>query len=339
MPTVRRNFQDANDFVIGKVYALEASTVRQLYDAYAQAFAEITRTMYALGDELKLDPTWKPSDIQFRQELQRQIGFVMNGLDAQATRLLFENIGTAYTTGYYGAAYTHDVSVGLASMRPAIMPLLPQEAVIAQALSPYLGQTWLDRYQDNRAEFDLRIKRALVQSQILGESMNDARRRIAQELGIIQGKRYGVDKLSHRRNFNRTQQIARSEIMRASNNAATAVYQANDDVVRGWEFKATNATNTCDVCGDLDGRIFDFNNRPIDGKGSVDATLPPPVHPNCRCAPLPALVNKGLEDRIVGKRVTFNEWAETRGVSRNDYGAAYAMKAQAAPKTREPRSQ
>lgn len=333
MPTVRRNFQDANDFVIGKVYALEASTVRQLYDAYAQAFAEITRTMYALGDELKLDPMWKPNDIQFRQELQRQIGFVMNGLDAQTTRILIDNIGTAYTTGYYGAAYTHDVSVGFASMKPALIPMLPQEAVIAQVIAPYLGQSWLDRYQDNRAEFDIRIKRALVQAQILGESMTDARRRIAQELGILQGRKYGVDKQSHRRNFNRTAQIARSEIMRASNNAAVAVYQANDDVLRGWEFKATNDERTCDICGPLDGRMFDFSNKPIDGEGSTSETLPPPVHVNCRCASMPALVNKALEDRVVGKRITYNEWAETRGISRNQSGAAYAMKGQVAPKT------
>ena len=45
-------------------------------------------------------------------------------------------------------------------------------------------------------------------------------------------------------------------------------------------------------------------------------------------------IDKELEDRIVGKRVTFTEWAENRGISRNQYGAAYAMKKQPAPKTK-----
>lgn len=333
MPTVRRNFQEANDFVIGKVYALEADTIKKLYDVYALAYAEIARTMYALGDEFKVDAAWKPGDIEFRQELQRQIYQIMNGLDARTTQILVDNIGAAYRTGYYGAAYTHDVSVGAASMKPAFIPMLSQEAIISQMIAPYLGQNWLDRYQDNRNEFDLRIKRALVQSQILGESMAETQRRIRDELGIVTDRRLRVDKQSHRRNFNRTTMIARSEIMRASNNGSVAVYQANDDVLRGWEFKATNDERTCDICGPLDGRVFDFNNRPIDGGGSVSETLPPPVHVNCRCASMPALVNKDLEDRIVGKRATFNEWAETRGISNNQVGAAYAMKAQPAPKT------
>lgn len=330
MPTIRANFQDANDFVIGKVYALESDTIRELYSAYSSAYQEMLAAMSSTWNVNNLKQTWSAGDIQARQQLLQQISTIMNRLDAQATRTLFNRLGDAYRTGFYGAAYTID------SMMPASarIPLLPTDAIAAQVLSPYLGQTWLDRYRDNRVEFELRIKRALTQSQIQGESMADAQRRIRDELGIVTDRRLAVDRQAHRRNFNRTMMIARSEIIRASNNASVAVYQANDDVLRGWEFKATNDERTCDICGPLDGRMFDFNNNPIDGKGGVSETLPPPVHVNCRCASMPALFDKVLEDRIVGKRVTFNEWAQSRGITQNMYGQAYDLRGKSAPQTK-----
>ncbi len=330
MPTIRANFQDANDFVIGKVYALEADTIRELYTAYASAYQEMLASLSNAWGSSGIQQTWSTGDVRARQELLQQISVIMDRLDRQATRMLFDKLSQSVRTGFYGAAYTIDSILPMS----ARIPLLPTDAVTAQVLSPYQGQTWLDRYQDNRTEFELRIKRALTQSQIQGESMADAQRRIRDELGIVTDRRLAVDRQAHRRNFNRTTMIARSEIIRASNNGAVAIYQANNDMLRGWEFKATNDERTCDICGPLDGRVFDFNNNPIDGEGSVSETLPPPVHVNCRCAPMPALINKDLEDRIVGKRMTFNDWARSRGITQSQYGQAYDLRGKSAPQSK-----
>jgi len=333
MPTVRANFQGANDYVLGKVYALESNTIRELWDAYARAYAQMTAELDRIGSTFQISDKWTVADTQARQELLRQITVIMNRLDPEVTKILFDNIGAAYKTGYYGSAYVLDSSVGQA-MQPSLMPMLPTEAVTSQVLAPYLGQTWLDRYSDNRAEFEMRIKRALVQSQIQGESMTDARKRIALELGITPGSQLRADRQTHKRNFNRTMMIARSEIIRSSNLGAVAIYQANDDVLNGWEYKATLDDRTCPRCAPLDGRQFSWSNKPIDGRGGTDETLPPPIHANCRCAALPVLINKGMEERIVGKRETFDTWARGRGLTRNQYGQAFDAKGKPAPKTK-----
>lgn len=333
MPTVRANFQGANDYVLGKVYALESSTIRELWDAYARAYAQMTAELNRIGSTFRIDDKWTVADTQARQELLRQITVIVNRLDPEVTKILFDNIGAAYKTGYYGSAYVLDSSVGQA-MQPSLMPVLPTEAITTQVLSPYLGQTWLDRYSDNRAEFEMRIKRALVQSQIQGESISAAQRRIRDELGIVTDRRLAVDKQAHRRNFNRTMMIARSEIIRSSNLGAVAIYQANDDVLNGWEYKATLDDRTCPRCAPLDGRQFSWGNKPIDGRGGTDETLPPPIHANCRCAALPVLINKAMEERIVGKRETFDTWARGRGLTRNQYGQAFDAKGKPAPKSK-----
>jgi SPP1 gp7 family putative phage head morphogenesis protein len=330
MPSVVQAFKDANDFVIGKIYALEANTVQDLYDAYARAYAEMTITLQNIGDQLLIDNKWTASDVAVRQETLRQIGQIMNRLDPEVTRILYDSIGQAYTAGFYGSAYVIDSAMS-GMVGPSFVSLLPTDAVAAQIVAPYLGQSWVDRFMDNRAEFDLRVKRALVQSQIQGESMDDAIRRLRDELGVSTDQRKTADRYAHRRNFNRLRMMARSEIIRASNNGAVAIYEANSDVLRGWEFKASLDERTCPRCGGLDGRQFSWSNDPIDGKGSTSEILPPPIHPMCRCAVLPVLIDQEIERTIVGRRQPFTQWAQDRGISRNQYGQAFDFRGKSSP--------
>lgn len=332
MPTVRNAYQEAHDFVLGKIYALEQDSVQALYDAYAQAYREIAAAIEAIWQASRLGDSWSVTDTRAREALLRQIAEVMNQLDPEAAQLIYNSIEDSLRAGHYGTGYVLDQSTGRALMRSATLPLLPTEAVRAQVLAPYLGQTWLDRYRDNRAEFELRIKRSLVQSQIQGESMQQAQRRLRDELGIVTDRRLKANRYAHRRNFNRTQMIVRSEIIRASNLGALAVYRANDDILSGWEYKATLDERTCPRCGPLDGRQFGWDMQPIDGKGSTTETLPPPLHPQCRCAALPVLINQRLEREIVGRRETFTEWAVKRGLTRNQYGQAFDFRGKDAPK-------
>lgn len=314
MTTTADRIAAGNEYVAAHIYALEAATVRQLYDAYLQAYRDLKSQLEAAfaGQE-----TWDASRSDRRDLLLAQIAQQMAQLDQQAAALTLTAAENGHSAGLYGAAWNMDTGFGINST----LPLLPSEAVRAQILAPYEGLTFVERFTDNRADFQLRVKRSLVQSQIQGETIYEAQKRLAEALGIAIGRRTKADRASNRAAFARTEMIARTEILRASNNGALATYQANSDVLQGYEIKAALDERTCPQCGALDGKRYAF------GEGQQ-----PPFHVRCRCTVIPVLIDTALMDKVAGKRTTFNEWAAQRGLTKNAYGQAFDYRGQAAPK-------
>jgi SPP1 gp7 family putative phage head morphogenesis protein len=72
--------------------------------------------------------------------------------------------------------------------------------------------------------------------------------------------------------------IARTEIVGAYRDANTETYQANDDVLSGWEWMTAGDEKVCPFCSDQDGSMHD-----------LDEDINDLTHPNCRCTTLPAL--------------------------------------------------
>jgi SPP1 gp7 family putative phage head morphogenesis protein len=316
LPTVAERIASGNEYVASHIYALEAATVRQLYDAHEQAYREMKTATAALFERLGKE-AWSPEDRGARDALLQQIAQQMAALDEQAAQLTLTAAENGFRGGLYGAGWNIDTSLGIS----AALPLLPVEAIRAQLLAPYEGMTFVERFTDNRVEFQARIKRSLVQSQIQGETVYQAQRRLAEALGIAIGRRTKADRASNSAAFARTELIARTELLRASNNGALATYQANADVLQGYEIKAALDERTCAQCAAQDGKRYPF------GSGER-----PPFHGRCRCTVLPVLINTELMNRVAGKRTTFNEWAGQRGLTKNAYGQAYELRGQAAPK-------
>lgn len=79
--------------------------------------------------------------------------------------------------------------------------------------------------------------------------------------------------------------VARTYTQTANVNAMTTVYEANDDIVEGWQWCATlepgykqTGRGTCLRCAALDGQVFKLRQGP-----------PCPLHARCRCFRLPRL--------------------------------------------------
>jgi SPP1 gp7 family putative phage head morphogenesis protein len=315
MPTVAERITEGNQYVAAHIYALEAQTVNMLYQQYLLAYREMQSAMTALFQQLP-NGKWTIQNIAAREHLQNQIRQQMAVLGNIEGNVTFDAMLNGYKSGLAGAAWNVDTSIYAAmGMNTLTLPLLPNEAIRAQLLAPYVGQTFVERFADNRSEFELRVKRALIQSQIQGEGVYGAQKRIAQELGIAIGRRTNADRASNSHAFAKTELIARTELLRASNNGALATYQANADVLQGWEWKAALGARTCPECGALDGQRFAFGQR-----------QPPPLHGRCRCTVLPVLINTELMDRVAGKRVLFPEWAAQRGLTVNQYGQAFELR-------------
>jgi SPP1 gp7 family putative phage head morphogenesis protein len=74
------------------------------------------------------------------------------------------------------------------------------------------------------------------------------------------------------------QALVRTAVAHVNNQAREAVYQANEDIIKGYQWVATLDASTCPACGSYDGQVWQDDIRPE-----------PPVHPQCRCVIAPVL--------------------------------------------------
>lgn len=319
MPSFRTVMNAQDKYVAGHIYALEAKTVNDLYAQYERSYINLQIQLEAIARRYGTGETWSASDAAFRERtevLVSQIMAEMKALSGQSASTTMQAAIDGYDASFYGRAWIVDTMTG----GKANVPLLPAEAVRAAILAPYEGSTFVDRWKTNEDEFQRRIRQSIVQSQINGETIYQAQKRIAGELGIDIGRMGAAAKAANTANFYRTQLIARSEIIRSSNAGSLAVYRANSDVLTGWDWLTAKDDRVCDLCGPLDGTHHDMSEQFQE------------QHPGCRCSPTPSVKDKDIEAQIVGPRETFLDWAARKGIEQSRYGGVYAMPAQKPPK-------
>lgn len=293
------------EWVRSRIWKLEDATARALLDQFVTARERMNAALIDVWNRYGAGDTWSTRDANFRVRTDALMQQITRSIDDLIKTSQDEALAAAersYRAGYYGRAWVLDQ--GLRGGSDVSIPLLPDAAIRAAILNPYGGNTFIDRYSGARDEFVALIRRSIVGSQIDGDSINAAMKRLAAALGL-NITRGGADRgLRYR-----LEMIARTEILRASNMGALAIYDANSDVLQGWEFIATNDDRTCEECGAADGKQYAFD----------DESDKPPLHPNCRCSVLPVLINSELSNRIAGQRQTYGDWANQSGVG-NDGG-------------------
>jgi hypothetical protein len=110
--------------------------------------------------------------------------------------------------------------------------------------------------------------------------------------GVLQGKGYPglVDNImGHMQGFTRKEAVtlARTFVQQANVTAQQAVMSANSDIVKKWKWSSVlengnlkTGRGTCIRCASLDGSTYKLGEGP-----------PIPLHPNCRCVPVPITVS------------------------------------------------
>jgi len=295
-----------------RIYGLDQQEARALYDLYLQTYRQMAGTLsMAYGSD-------GSPDVTRRAQLLRQIEAEMGTLAQQVGISMDEAIVAAYQQGYAGRAWALDQATN-PNVRVRFHPLLPTNAVRAALLQPYMGTPWHEELGYNFAEYTTRIRRSVTTSLMQGEGMAQAQRRLRDELGVVTDRRKGF-----RRNFARTLMISRTEVMRASNLGALAVYEQNADILSGWEWLATKDERTCPICGALDGKRYKFD----------DPQMQPPSgsHIGCRCTVAPVLKDEALMDEVAGVRETYSDWAARNGMVTD--GGLAAQRGAAPPKVK-----
>ena len=90
---------------------------------------------------------------------------------------------------------------------------------------------------------------------------------------------------------NQVRTIVRTSVNQVQTIASQAVYSANQDVTKKYEYVATLDSRTTALCGSLDGRKFKYGEGPE-----------PPQHFNCRSTTVPIIDDEDLRRRFPNTR-------------------------------------
>lgn len=204
--------------------------------------------------------------------------------------------------------------------------IIPMERAFKQPTDTYIrtllgkdpigGTTvrgWFDKISANA---HVRINDQLRQGLIAGESTNDLMRRIrgTRENKFTDGiiSRSGRD----------AENIVRTGVMNASNQAREAFHKENQEVIKGYQIVLTLDDRTCLVCVDAE------NSNPYE----LHSPPHPPLHLLCRCVQVPILksweelgfteleeIDPGMRasmDGQVPETQTYSEWLANQSPER-----------------------
>lgn len=201
--------------------------------------------------------------------------------------------------------------IQIATTVPA--PALLRSLVTTSPMEGHLLKSWTDGMEVGRMQ---RIEAEIRMGMVAGESTD----KIVQRLRGTRANGYADGILQKSRRSAQT--VVRTATGHISNVAAQATWEANSNVVKGWQFLATFDSRTTVTCAGLSGQVF-----PI-GKGPM-----PPRHPNCRSHSLPVTksyreMGLDLDDVPPGDRASmdgqvagdlrFDDWLTKKGNKMQD---------------------
>lgn len=170
------------------------------------------------------------------------------------------------------ATQTAIASIGLEASLPsaAVLKAMVSDSLIQGAP---LKEWWEKMGADTAFKFSAQVRQGVV----AGETLQQVITRIvgSKKKGIV-----GIMEISHRH----ASTLVHDSIMQIANDARMAVYKANADIMKGFEWLSTLDSNTCVSCMAYSGAQWDMKGN------SIKSDLPlknPPLHPNCRCVLTP----------------------------------------------------
>ncbi|MFH1623578.1 MAG: phage minor head protein [Pseudomonadota bacterium] len=232
-----------------------------------QPFMEAKAILHARMAQAEL---WSGFTREWRmQRLQNMVDEINVVLDAATSSSVANLIGQLNEFAAVQAGLAEGPLADVLGRVGIVLNRLLAEQIFALVEQPMLGELFGDRMLWHNAEAVRAIRGRLAQAVITGEDMATARRELI-GLGRQMGGKLG------RILVDRSAMIARTEIQRVSNSVSKAVYDANQDVLKGIQYTSTLDRRTCLVCGSDDGRIFLYDSN------IADAPILP-KHPFCRC--------------------------------------------------------
>jgi SPP1 gp7 family putative phage head morphogenesis protein len=225
----------------------------------------------------------KRFDLKVQQFITKMVDNFLNHLDTEITE---KNLNKYRAKGYFD----DNEDDLLVKAQLDFTPLLIDQAVLAgqEALRLINSKDIYTPYElraqiaENVAKFTQSMLETDRQTLIdIIKDGIDTGKSIPEIRGMIQTSFSDISK-------KQAQVITRTEVLRASNQAALDAYKQSG-VVEGKQWLTAGAT---DECAQYEGQI-----ESLDGSFYSDTTQfkdgDPPLHPNCRCVLLPVLISEG----------------------------------------------
>ena len=172
-------------------------------------------------------------------------------------------------------------------LSPELRAFISSEADFTTGvLDRNVGEIWRARNTPKTPLRNLVLSTPLRDSRVLERHFRDigVGARMAINSGIRRGIAQGLshDEIARSLNLDvpryQSRALVRTAVTQFATTAQDAVYRANQDVLRGFQYVATLDARTTPICSRNDGRVFDID----------DETAPrPPLHWNCRSTTIP----------------------------------------------------
>lgn len=296
-----------------KTFQVEDTAVTEQLRLYRAAFEDIRNAALTAQEQMGMSPATRDRVVAFVRD---RLSTLTDDVAATALRAAT----AAHLGGYYGRLWLLDMTtrsdVAINTPRvEAVMNVL-REDVYDQLIRDMLGREWRETYAIELDDLVNRIRRSLGNSLINGEGMDEAMRQVADAMGVTTDRRRGpigsAQRAGYRANFNRVQTLTRTVIQTQSNRGAINAYEANADILSGYEWLTARDERVCPQCRGLDGTIHKFGSK-----------FQPPAHPNCRCTVIPVLKPADMGPLDEPPRETFETWA--RGIGMESELAAFLV--------------
>lgn len=259
----------------------DRAALAQMFQAYGLSAARLADLLAALtlkidlaraaGETITLD--WLYRQERFR-DLIAQANAEMLRLASFADGLISDGQRGEIERGLRDAQSLLSESAKIAKIGIAFnrVPVQSLEYIVGALGDGSPLRDVLNRYGAATAQA---IERSLIEGMVAGENPRKIARRISPALGRF---RYEASR------------IARTETLRAYRESARATYQANSDIISGWQWLSARSLRTCPTCWGMDGQIFPLEK-------------PQGNHPQCRCTLLPVLIGAKPPLRHTGEEV------------------------------------
>jgi len=314
MPVVAMRY--AETWHKARLFEHEDRAVVSAYRLYQAAFADIRETARTTADRLDITkPAQDRPGVEWRRTVvnamrlrvqQLADDLALGGLDASVV---------AYYAGYYTRIWQLDIGTRpevAIQMPPLSFPqvasdvasTLRESALREQVVGPdvyrqlirsLLGREWRAQYavQLDRLTADIEI--ALSNGMSAGEGIDDIMRRVRNVMGVSTDRRTNAPDV--RANFNRIEALTRTVVNKASNDGAWLAYNANSDLLSGYQWLTARDERVCVECEGYNMQVYALNDY-----------FRPPAHPRCRCTIIPVIMDSVLTWADEAPRTSFADF-------------------------------
>ena len=189
-------------------------------------------------------------------KMQNQLAEYLQKLGEKEAKFLSKKFMEEYKTIYEAISIKGQVAFTQANLEIA------EEIINSVWVAD--GKSWSTRIWENTNKLREELNENLIHCVIAGKKSTELKHLLQERFGVA---------------FNRADTVVRTELAHIQTQAAKQRYK--DYGIKEVEILVDPDERTCPVCGKLDGKRY-----------SINAQMPVPVHPRCRCCIVPVVETK-----------------------------------------------